>query len=113
MDFKKIAFDSAIKHEVVKDDEELLLVVCNVTKEELFYCSINSENIYPFNSFGFCFTCKNPFHESHLHGYEWSGKSDWPVQYIGKYCKDCYSKMDEEVALTEDEKKELNKEIEE
>ncbi len=86
------------------EDRIVILVKCQKTETELFYYATN-ENLYPFESFGFCVDCQHPFHISALRGSV--SPSEWPVQYDGKYCEECYAKDDQEIVLTEEEKKDL------
>ncbi len=107
IDHRAFAWDSA------KLEAELIAtVVCPVTNRELYF-SAGSERVYMIDSLGECADCGKHFHVSALHNGAKISLSEWPVFYTGYYCNECYDKEDEEVKLTEEEKKNLQMDIDE
>lgn len=105
--YKEFAHENAAKearNNSNPEDRIVIVVKCHKTEKELFYYATN-ENLYPFESFGFCVDCQHPFHVDALRGL--TSPTEWPVQYEGRYCEECYVKPDQAVALTEAEKTDL------
>lgn len=84
------------------ESDEPVVVSCPKTNVELYFTT-GSDQIYAFESFGECVECHLHVHVSALQGN--ISPSEWPIQYLGYFCKDCYFKSDEEVELTKEEEK--------
>lgn len=96
----KIDYRQSALKEAQRVSEFFEVVACPITKTELYF-KVSSERVFAFESFGDCADCGQSFHVSVLHNSATMSPSEWPVHYLGKYCKDCFYK--EEVELTEEE----------
>ena len=67
------------------------VVTCIATKKPIYKVDKVGHNVI-IDSFGFCETCKNPFHVSYLIFAEGTDKDCWAIQHCGRYCKDCWAK---------------------
>ncbi len=101
--YKEFAFKNASKD----NSETVALFQCSKSETEIFYMNASGD-IFPFNSFGFCRECEKPFHTSALHGADTF--SEWPIQYEGRMCEECFRKPDEETKVTKEEQKILDTE---
>lgn len=105
LDYRKFELQQA-----KQESDEVATISCPRTQIELYFTA-GSDKIYVFESFGECCDCHMHVHTSALEAN--ISPSEWPVQYLGYICKECYSKEDEEVALTEEEEKLLQQEPDE
>lgn len=90
------------------ESESVDIYTCPKTEIELYFTA-GSERLYAFESFGECEDCHQRFHVSHLHGN--ISPCEWPIQYLGYYCQECYMKDDSSVALTDEETKILQQDL--
>lgn len=65
------------------------IVVCAKTDKDLYYVKQNGTSIL-LDSFGRCRECAKEFHVLNLFLNKEAYTSEWPIQYEGAYCKECY-----------------------
>lgn len=74
---------------IISDEPKMM--TCTATKAHLFYFD-KSGCQKMIESCGDCEDCGLLFSASYLHFPEDVEADKWPVFYVGRYCKDCYSK---------------------
>lgn len=65
------------------------IISCHKTEKDLYYVRVNGTKTL-LDSFGECCECQRIVHSSHLLLNKEAYTSEWPIQYEGAYCKDCY-----------------------